>query len=139
MAAGFEFLEHTADIGIKAWGPSVGEAFEQAANALVELMGTRTRPSRKGSTRLVSIHAPDLGALLVRFLDEVVFLSEADRIGIVSVHVVNASSTSLEADVALAPIDEQAHGLGVKAATYHQLTVETRSDGCVEARVFLDI
>jgi Archease protein family (MTH1598/TM1083) len=32
--AGYELLEHTADLGIRAWAPTAPEAFEHAARAL---------------------------------------------------------------------------------------------------------
>jgi SHS2 domain-containing protein len=38
---GHELLEHTADLGIRAWGPSVEAAVAEALMALVEVMGVR--------------------------------------------------------------------------------------------------
>jgi Archease protein family (MTH1598/TM1083) len=37
--AGFELLEHTADVGIRARGATLEEAFEQATLGLAEVMG----------------------------------------------------------------------------------------------------
>lgn len=37
--AGFEFLEHTADVGIRSFGASVEEVFEQATRGLAEIIG----------------------------------------------------------------------------------------------------
>ena len=38
---GFELLEHTADVGIRAWAGSLEEAFEQATEGLAEAIGKR--------------------------------------------------------------------------------------------------
>jgi SHS2 domain-containing protein len=37
--AGYELLEHTADLGLRAWAPTAPEALEHAARALAEIMG----------------------------------------------------------------------------------------------------
>jgi SHS2 domain-containing protein len=42
MARGHALLEHTADVGIRAWGSDVAGAFAEAALGLAELMGART-------------------------------------------------------------------------------------------------
>jgi SHS2 domain-containing protein len=36
---GFELLEHTADVGIRARGATLAEAFEQATLGLAEVLG----------------------------------------------------------------------------------------------------
>ncbi|MGH2528104.1 MAG: archease [Actinomycetota bacterium] len=48
-ASGYELLDHTADVGIRSWGPSPEAAFEQAAWALVDLLDIGERePARPG-------------------------------------------------------------------------------------------
>ena len=35
---GFRFLEHTADVLVEAWGPSLEAAFEEMARGMIEIM-----------------------------------------------------------------------------------------------------
>ncbi|MGZ4132921.1 MAG: archease [Actinomycetota bacterium] len=136
--SGFAFLEHTADVGIRAWGPSVAAAFEEAARGLATLMGA-TAPS-PGRSVPIHVEAHDTEALLVAFLDELVFLFETEEgQGLASLDVRLRSATALDADVVLAPLDAAGEGLLVKTATYHRLAVTVRPDGSAEAEVYLDV
>ena len=136
-AGNYEILEHTADVGIRAWGPTLAEALEQAARALVELLGAgREGPGR---TRRIAVEAEDPGAVAVEFLNELLFLHETEEAGFGGVRVVRADDRRAEAEVELVPLPGEPEGTAVKAATYHRLAVERRPDGAVELRVYLDV
>jgi SHS2 domain-containing protein len=135
---GFAFLEHTADVGIRAWAPSVAAAFEQAGQGLVTLMDASADPP--GRSRLVRVEGTDLGGLLVAFLDELIYLCETmEDEGVADVRVTRMDPAWLELVVDLAPRNDHADGLLVKAATFHQLLVDTREDGRTEIQVYLDV
>ncbi|HEU4356648.1 MAG TPA: archease [Actinomycetota bacterium] len=135
--AGFELLEHTADIGIRAWGPDASGALTQAALALAELMAIRI--PGPGSRRRVHVSARDLPGLLVALIDELLWIHESEGVGFVGLDVIGLSERNLVAEVETAPAPADPAGIGVKAATYHQLAIEPRADGGVEACVFLDV
>jgi len=139
QGAGFAFVDHTADIGLRSWGPSLRDVFEQAGLALATLMGaTSTVPHG----RLQPIHAegPDLGGLLVAFLNELVFVCEtAGGTGVAALRVTRLEPRWLQGIVEMGPAEPTAEGLAVKAATYHHLHVVEHEDGSAEARVFLDV
>src|SRR4051812_45021225 len=67
-------FDHTADVGFEgAEGPTLEHLFGQAHRAL--LMTMFEWPPEKGEEeRLVRLSAPDLEALLVRWINELVFL-----------------------------------------------------------------
>ena len=135
---GFAFLEHTADVGIRAWGPSPREAFEQAGIGLAALMGLTARSP--GRATQFHVDGVDAGGLLVALLDELVFrLETAEGEGLASLRITRLNPTSLQATVELAPMRDPVEGLVVKAATYHQLEVAERPEGATEIRVFLDV
>ena len=138
QGSGFAFLEHTADVGIRAWGPSVRAAFEQAGRGLATLMDAAA--DAPGRSVPVHVEAHDREALLVAFLDELVFLLETEEgQGLASLSMERLSTTSLDAAVGLGPLRGSGGGLLVKAATYHALAIDERPDGSAEARVYLDV
>jgi SHS2 domain-containing protein len=82
LAAGYQLLEHTADVGLRAWGPTPPEAFPQAAWGLLPIMlGTATEEhDRSGEVTNVDIAVAgaDWPELLVNWLAELLFLSQAE-------------------------------------------------------------
>jgi len=77
---GFAYLDHTADIAVRAWGGTVGEAFAEAARALVGAMVSleRVRPM---TSRAFELQGSSLGLLLVDWLASLV--AEKDVSGLV--------------------------------------------------------
>jgi SHS2 domain-containing protein len=135
--AGFEILEHTADVGLRAWGPSPEEAFEQSGWALAEILGARA--VGPGRPREVRAHGEDRGALAVGFLDELLFLHESEGVGFAAIRVRLVGDREVEAEAEMVPLPGDPEGTAVKAATYHQLRVTTELDGWTEVRVYLDV
>jgi SHS2 domain-containing protein len=136
--SGFAFLEHTADIGIRAWGTSLPDAFERAGVGLATLMGATAAPP--GRTIPIHVEGADAGGLLVAFLDELVYRCETtEGEGLASLRVTRLDAASLDAVAEFAPTSGPGEGLVVKAATYHQLDVSERPDGTAEVRVYLDV
>ncbi len=73
MTGGFEFLEHTADVYVRAWGDTLEEAFEWAATAMFDVMTDlkKVEPKKKYE---ISVKAEDLYALLYEWLEELLFI-----------------------------------------------------------------
>jgi SHS2 domain-containing protein len=135
--AGYELLEHTADLGIRAWAPTAPEALECAARALAEIMGVAV--PGPGTRQTVQVSATDEPGVLVAFLNELIWLHETESVGFVEIDVIAAADQDLIAEVETVTLHEAPGGLGVKAATYHQLEVGRRPGAGVEVRVFLDV
>ena len=133
---GYRVLEHTADIGIEAWGGTLEEAFEQTAYGLAEILGARS--SSAAGRSVVAASGDDRGALLVDFLNELLLLHETEEVAFGSVRIRALNDTGLEAEVEVAPITGETETTGIKAATYHRLEVE-ETDGGARARVYLDV
>ncbi|KAG7200236.1 hypothetical protein KM043_017713 [Ampulex compressa] len=69
----YEYLDHTADVQLHAWGDTLEEAFEQCA---VAMFGYMTDLERVEITQVHHVEAEghDLQSLLFHFLDELLFM-----------------------------------------------------------------
>lgn len=133
---GHELIEHTADVGLRIWAPTLEELFAEGAEALIDVMGSPTGPS-KGED-LITLEAPDLGALFVDWLSEVLFLFDARGFATLAARArVTSDPWRVEATLEGAGDLEQ-HGPAVKAVTYHGLDMK-RTDEGYEAVVYLDV
>ena len=134
--SGFEILEHTADVGVRATAETVEGVFEQATFGLLDITGA-LRPGIGTEVR-IDVEADDLGALLVYWLEEVLYLQDARDSVITSLSVSSIADRRATGTVGVAPRKEELEGTAVKAITYHQLQVTETSEGWV-AVVFFDI
>lgn len=143
QAGGFELLEHTADVGIRARGATLEEVFEHATEGLAEVLGalrpegaTKARPTEVVP---VEVAAPDPGGLLVDWLNEVLWLLEVSQAGLAAVRVERAEDGVASGSVELAPGGPDPDGTFVKAVTYHRLRVEPDPGGGWLLEVYLDV
>lgn len=133
----YRVLEHTADVGIRARGSTLEEAFEAATEGVASILGG-WRPS-SGETRRVAIEPGDIGAQLVDWLSEVIYLQESTDSVVAGVTVERVSEDGTTGTITLAPrAGEVLEGTAVKAITYHQLRVEREGNEWV-AEVYVDV
>jgi SHS2 domain-containing protein len=137
---GFELLAHTADVGVRARGATLEEVFEQATLGLAEVLGALAPGGPPDGERVaVEVTAGDHGALLVDWLNEVLWLHELRRhAAVVAVRVERVAADRAAGTVTFATTAPPADGTSVKAATYHRLRVD-RDDGGWLAEVYLDV
>lgn len=135
----FETFEHTADIGLVARGRTTKELLTHAAEGLVDLM-VDPKGLREGTRLEVTVSAPDRAALLVAWLNELLFLLDTRGFLPRRCRITRAGDTALTAELFGETVDPRRHSVRrmVKAATYHGLRL-TRLDGQWEARVILDL
>jgi SHS2 domain-containing protein len=134
---GYELLEHTADVGVRARGATLEEVFEQATLGLAEVLGA-LRPG-PGEAVAVEVTAGDPGALLVDWLNEVLWLHETrGHAAIAAVRVERAGGDRAAGSVTFSSTDPPADGTFVKAVTYHRLRVGRDAGGWL-AEVYLDV
>lgn len=128
FAGKFEFLEHTADVYIRAFGASMEEAYGNAALALFETMTDSNKIEQTQQEKL-EVEAEDqyallynwLEALLVKFETEGMLFSRFE----ISDWKENAESFKFKAKVWGEKFDPKKHPqkVGVKAVTYHLMMV----------------
>ncbi len=137
MKAGYEVLDHPADVGIEARGNTLAEAFEQAARGLVELSFGRMR-ARASAVRTISLSASDQPQLLVRWLSEILYLCDAQGFIPSKISIGSMNGKSLRATLHGGPISASRPKLVIKAVTYHQLAITSAPKGAT-VRVFFDV
>jgi SHS2 domain-containing protein len=135
---GYEILAHTADTGISAYGRTLPEVFEQAARAMFVLMfGEVSEPTSQGMD--VAVSAETVEDLLVAWLSELLFLSEAEELAFSRFEVTGVDDRSAEGTAQGVPYPSvELVGPPIKAVTYHQLEV-TQDDAGWRARVIFDV
>ncbi|XP_035303151.1 protein archease-like [Cricetulus griseus] len=74
----YEYLDHTADVQLYAWGDTLEEAFEQCAMAMFGHM-IETKTVKPLQTVEVETQGDDLQPLLFHFLDEWLYKFSADE------------------------------------------------------------
>ena len=122
---GYEFFEHTADTGLKAYGKTLEELFMNAANGLVALL-VEDSPIAATETRMIALSAASLEALLQRWLKELLFWFATDRFLPSSYHFDAVSDTEVRGRIIGERFDPTRHtqGIEVKGVTYHEYRVQ---------------
>ena len=138
MAKDFEIVDHTADVGIIAYGADIKQAFVNAAKGLFSLI-TELDDVQEVLHRDVEVTATDKESLLVEWLNELIYQFDTENIIFKRFDITELSNTQLKAKSYGEKVDRSRHRLktGVKAATYHILRVN-KGDGC-RVQVLFDI
>jgi SHS2 domain-containing protein len=135
----FEILEHTADIGIISYGTDIRQVFSSAARGLFSLIVELDEIAVK-EYRDIEVSATDREALLVNWLNELIYLSDTSEMLFNYFEIIDLSETQLKTKAYGEKIDINRHHLKreVKAATYHMLKIEPITGGW-QAQVIFDI
>jgi SHS2 domain-containing protein len=138
MGKDFEILDHTADVGIIAYGADLKQAFANAARALFSLI-TELDDVGEVLYRDIELTASDEESLLVGWLNELVYRFDTEGILFKRFDIIQLDETYLQAKGYGEKADVSKHSLktGVKGATYHMLKVD-KTDG-YRVQVLFDI
>jgi len=138
MKKDFEILDHTADVGIIAYGADMKQAFANAAKGLFSLI-TELDDVEEVLHRDAELTATDAESLLVEWLNELIYQFDTEGIVFKRFDIIRLDNTRLKARGYGEKVNRSKHKLktGVKAATYHMLKVD-KNDGC-QVQVLFDI
>lgn len=131
----FELLAHTADVGFRVRGATLPELFENAARALMSFTTGQSAPEVR---RVAEVTGEDYEALLVAWLNEVLYLFDSGELAPAEFQVLSLEPGRLTAAVTGRPRGAESWRLIVKAVTYHQIEVKEAVGGW-EATVYLDV
>lgn len=135
----FEFIEHTADIAVRASGDSIATAFAAAADALTHLLTDGAEV--EGQERIeFKIESVDLEGLLVGMLSEIILRFDADGQVCGDFHVHFNGDSELHVEASCEPVDSERHGNGtdVKGVSYHMLEIN-QEDNQTTVQVLFDV
>jgi len=136
---GWEHFDVEADVGVRGWGATRGDAFAQATLGVFALLVPPDEVQAL-ERREVRAQAESPETLLVAWIDECLYVHEIEGFVARSVEMTVCTDTLAHGVLHGEPLDPERHRLGtvVKGATYHQVTVGVR-DGTHEARIIVDV
>ena len=76
---GYEFLEHTADVYVAAYGRNLNEAFANAAKAVFDVMTDVRKVAPKTSIN-IEVRGEDLEALLYSWLEQFLIIFDTQQL-----------------------------------------------------------
>jgi SHS2 domain-containing protein len=136
FAGKFEFLEHTADVYIRAHGKTMEEAYENSALAMFEVMTDteKVAPARKETLK---VEAEDEYALLYDWLEALLVKFETEGMLYSKFQITDWKETEeilrFKAKVWGEKFDaqKQPQRVAVKAVTYHRMMIIREKDNVV--------
>jgi SHS2 domain-containing protein len=140
---GYEFLEHTADAYVAAYGEDLAEAFESAAVAMFDVMTEVEKVNSKAEDH-VEAEGEDEYSLLYSWLEALLIKSETNQMLYSKFDILCIGKSEevfkLEARIWGEKFDPKKHPqkVGVKAVTYHRMEI-VKQPGRVTVRFILDI
>jgi len=125
----YELIDHTADIGVKAYGKTLEEAFENVAKAMFDIITDSSEIESIGQFDL-NLKAPNIEQLLVDWLSELLYLHSAENLvfGFFKILELDDKKTSLQGRVFGEKFNISKHKIGseIKAVTYHMLEIKNK-------------
>lgn len=139
MRKTFEVINHTADIGIVAYGNDIKQAFANAAVALFSLI-IDLNTIKENLYQDVELSAVDQESLLVEWLNELIYLFDVEHVIFKRFEINQLTRNQLQARCFGERVELPRHKLktGVKAATYHMLKID-KDNGNYRLQVILDV
>jgi SHS2 domain-containing protein len=128
FAGKFEFLEHTADVYVRAHGTTMEEAYGNAALAMFETM-TNSGKIAQTQQQTIEVEAEDQYALLYNWLEALLIKFDTEGMLFSRFEITNwketAESFKFKAKMWGEKFDPEKHPqkVGVKAVTYHLMVI----------------
>jgi len=147
MNKDFEMLPHTADIKIRVYGKTLEDFFCNAVIGMFQSIGPKIPGCKIKNERVicdnlperhtVQVESPDIGALLVDFLSEALYLSDVNNEAYLWADVQEVSQTKIKATLHGIKV-EGFEVVEIKAVTYHEMDVQ-KIDGFWQTNIVFDI
>jgi SHS2 domain-containing protein len=133
----YRILGHTADVRLSVEGKDLEELFRDALKGMVFIAGPRESEDVKETSRRIRISAADRTALLIDFLNEVLFGMEKNFESYRDVDFKRLSPTRMEAVLKARPAVRFERD--IKAVTYHEADIDENENNVLTTTVIFDI
>ena len=139
MLEHYEVFEHTADVGLHAYGNTLSELFIHAAQGMESLMVAPVQ-IRTEVKREIAVTGHDEVSLLIAWLHELIVLFDTEYLLFREFEIVFITETQVQGRAFGEPYDARRHDLSsaIKAVTWHETAVERVGKG-YKARIIFDI
>ena len=135
----YSFLEHTADVKFKVESSTIEEMFRSATDALNEtIRGDIKILEQEG--KYFEIEGKDLEGLLYNFLEEFLFLLDAEDFLVARIKnlEINLEDKKIKCSLIGDKAENYKFTNDVKAVTYHGMSIKNK-DGKFICEVILDV
>ncbi len=133
----FRLIEHTADVGLVAYGRTLAEAFANAAYGLFSIIA-ELKTVKETESRQLELSEEDLEALLFEWLNRLIYFFDVEMLLFKRFEVRDFDGHGLKATCYGEKYDPSRHQIktGVKSATYHMLKVDREKN---QVQVIFDV
>ncbi len=129
---GFKEVSHTADLAVEVWAPDLEGLLRCAAHALYHLLGV-SGAAQSREKQQFSLELGDDESLLVSFLNELLYVYQQEGC-VLKDFVFTHDSDKLVVDGWCELLDGES--TEIKAATYHQMDIQSTERGLETIIVF---
>ncbi len=134
----YKFIEDlTSDVMFEAYGKDLKEVFENAAEALFNVI-CQTKKVKHNIKKDIVIESEDVRELMINWLQELIARVDIEHLFFSKAEIQEISETKLKAKVYGDKAKPELGETVVKAVTYYEFKFEKTDEGYV-ARVSLDI
>ncbi len=138
----FEIINHTADIGLVAYGKNKKEVFLNTAKGMFEIIAGENRDLKENFYDKIKLEAESLEDLLIAWLNELLYISEVKLVILNKFKIKELSDYQIKAEVGGTKINHLSIRIKkeIKAVTYHCLEIKKDEEsGLWRAQVIFDI
>jgi SHS2 domain-containing protein len=136
----YEVFEHTADVGIHAFGRSLPELFIHAAQGMQNLLVPFEQVNLV-THRTITVEGHNSLSLLIAWLNELIFLFDTEYLLFREFTIDSLSETHLTGHASGETYNREHHELSsaIKAVTWHEAAITLEEDGTYRARIIFDL
>ena len=139
MDKGFEIIDHTADIGVIAYGADFKQVFANAASGLFSLIADLD-DVKEDTQREIELSTEDEDFLLVEWLNELIYIFDVEHIIFSRFEIDDLTSNKIKARCFGEELKHGKYTLKreIKAATYHMMRIHKDNSG-YSVQVIFDV